>query len=142
MRNFFLLFILFISFQQCALPQETANQSVQAYNNGQGNNAFILNTKESLYLSNVDLKIRFLGVTQDSRCPKDVQCVWPGNARIKLQVNEELFTLDTQDLKSNNYTKSKSVNGFTYTLLQLYPEKTSDKEISEYAIRLKIEKDN
>lgn len=35
------------------------------------------------------LKIAFLEVVEDSRCPEDVQCIWAGNAKIKVRVTEK-----------------------------------------------------
>ncbi len=40
------------------------------------------------------LKIKFLGVTEDSRCPTDVQCVWAGNAKMKFRITGEKVTKD------------------------------------------------
>lgn len=33
-----------------------------------------------------DLKITFLAVTEDSRCPDGVKCIWAGNAKVRLSV--------------------------------------------------------
>lgn len=33
-----------------------------------------------------DLKIAFLEVTEDSRCPEGTTCVWAGNARVRMLV--------------------------------------------------------
>ena len=34
------------------------------------------------------LKIEFVELVEDSRCPADVQCVWAGNAKIKIRVTK------------------------------------------------------
>lgn len=103
---------------------------------------FTLTTKEGLYLSNVNLKIRFYGVTQDSRCPKDAKCIWAGNARVALKANDKAFTLDTQNLASNDLHRSKFIDGFTYTLVHLSPEKKEGLKDWQYTLKLKIEKGN
>lgn len=36
---------------------------------------------------NGELRVAFDAVTEDSRCPSDVQCVWAGNAGIRLTVS-------------------------------------------------------
>ena len=36
-----------------------------------------------------DIEITFLEVLEDSRCPKDVDCVWAGQAKIKVRVSEK-----------------------------------------------------
>jgi hypothetical protein len=33
------------------------------------------------------LKLRFAAVLEDSRCPEGVQCVWAGNARVRLELS-------------------------------------------------------
>ena len=34
------------------------------------------------------ISVRFLNVTQDSRCPKDVQCIWAGQVSVLVKVEE------------------------------------------------------
>lgn len=34
------------------------------------------------------LTIEFVELVEDSRCPEDVQCVWAGNAKIKVRVTK------------------------------------------------------
>lgn len=35
-----------------------------------------------------ELMLQFLSVTQDSRCPENTNCVWAGNASIKLKIKK------------------------------------------------------
>jgi hypothetical protein len=34
------------------------------------------------------IKIQFLSVLEDSRCPRDATCIWSGNARIRIAVSK------------------------------------------------------
>ncbi len=50
----------------------------------------------------IRLNLKFLSVVEDSRCPKGVDCIWEGNARVRLQIslsrtnyNSEVFELNT-----------------------------------------------
>ena len=73
--------------------------------------------------------VRFDHVTEDSRCPADVDCVWEGRATISLS----LIAGDTPDgvqLSIPGFVSADSeprdlqsavVNGYTFTLLQLDP---------------------
>lgn len=36
-----------------------------------------------------DVEVTFIEILEDSRCPKDVSCVWAGQAKIKVRVNEK-----------------------------------------------------
>jgi hypothetical protein len=42
---------------------------------------------QSLRLSNPDVKIRFAAVSDDSRCPINVVCVWAGDARLAFEAS-------------------------------------------------------
>jgi len=39
------------------------------------------------------MTVSFVGVTEDSRCPKNTNCVWEGEAKIKLMINEDAMEL-------------------------------------------------
>jgi hypothetical protein len=47
---------------------------------------FTLAPGESASLESGKITVRFVSVSEDSRCPKNEQCVWAGNARIELEV--------------------------------------------------------
>jgi hypothetical protein len=47
---------------------------------------FSLAVGKSATISGTDYRITFNRVTEDSRCPVDVQCVWAGDAKIELTV--------------------------------------------------------
>jgi len=36
-----------------------------------------------------DIEIRFIEVLEDSRCPKDVNCVWAGEAKVVIELYED-----------------------------------------------------
>ncbi len=40
---------------------------------------------------NEDYSIQFVRVLSDSRCPKNVDCVWPGGVEVELEVYNALF---------------------------------------------------
>ena len=44
-------------------------------------------------------KVKFLSVVEDSRCPEGTQCIWAGNARVKLRVTSgrksKIFDVNT-----------------------------------------------
>ena len=45
-----------------------------------------LKVGETAALDNGNLKVTLLAVTEDSRCPKDVMCVWSGRAVVALHI--------------------------------------------------------
>jgi hypothetical protein len=50
---------------------------------------FVLAPGQTATVPGHDLTITFLAVQEDSRCPRDVVCVWSGNARVQLEVARE-----------------------------------------------------
>jgi hypothetical protein len=73
--------------------------------------------------------IRFDHITEDSRCPADVDCVWEGRATISLSLiagdtvdGVQLSIPGFVDVDSEpRSSQSAVVNGYTLTLLQLDP---------------------
>jgi hypothetical protein len=49
--------------------------------------AFSLPLGKSAAVNGTDARITFRRVTEDSRCPVDVTCVWAGDAKIELAVS-------------------------------------------------------
>jgi hypothetical protein len=33
-----------------------------------------------------EVEVRFVGISEDSRCPRDVACVWAGQAKVRLDI--------------------------------------------------------
>lgn len=65
------------------------------------------------------IKIEFVEMVEDSRCPADAQCVWAGNAKIKVKVtkNGKSQVLDlemvTKGMKPNYGDYLLTLNGLT-----------------------------
>jgi hypothetical protein len=47
---------------------------------------FVLGVGQEGLTADGKLKIKFVSVPEDSRCPKGVNCIWAGNARVVLEV--------------------------------------------------------
>lgn len=90
---------------------------------------------ESFTLPNGSI-ITFTDVLEDSRCPTDVDCVWEGNFKMLLQVNNE-----GKLLNSNLEPKSLEVDGLTLSISKVEPAPISTREISknEYSVTIKYE---
>ena len=63
--------------------------------------------------------IRFGGVTEDSRCPSDVQCVWAGDAVVRLSLSGAGST--DASLHTMLDPKAVQYSGRTITLVGLKP---------------------
>ena len=63
---------------------------------------FTLRAGQEVLLKGEGLKVRFDSVVEDGRCPPEVQCVWQGNAKIRLRLvkapeGEGLIELNTAE---------------------------------------------
>ena len=87
------------------------------------------------------LKIEFVELVEDSRCPADVQCVWAGNAKIKVRVTKNG---KSQVLELEMVTKGMKPNFGNYrlTLKGLSPELRSNVRINRngYVATIEVKK--
>ncbi len=75
------------------------------------------------------ITVRFVELVEDSRCPTDTNCIWAGNAKIKVRVSKNgrshELTLDTNGPKS-----SATAEGYSIKLIGLTPEPRSNIRIN------------
>ena len=75
------------------------------------------------------LSVRFVELVEDSRCPTDTNCVWAGNAKIKILVSKNgrshELTLDT-----NGPKQAATAEGYSIKLVGLTPEPRSNVRIN------------
>ena len=76
------------------------------------------------------MNIRFVELVEDSRCPTDTNCVWAGNAKIKVRVSKngrsEVIALDTNGPKQYATTQ----DGYSVKLVGLTPTPRSNVRIN------------
>lgn len=99
-----------------------------------------------------NIQVKFLEVVEDSRCPKDVQCMWAGEVKVKVEVTnynaskpqpEERVlvlspTADFDDLFGNIF----HADGFNITAVNVKPYPISTKKIKpkEYALQFYVQR--
>lgn len=97
-------------------------------------------------IANIDslLYVSFLNVTEDSRCPSDVTCVWQGSSSIEVDVSTNENDFGTQIIKlGDDGTKSSQLLGDYFirlTMLKPYPATTHEITPSEYVATLFVGK--
>ena len=81
------------------------------------------------------LRLRFVRVASDSRCPVDVDCVWAGNAEVLFEVGgrgrrgESLLTLNTS---AGGGRASEGRRGrYTVRLVSLSPQPRRNRKIAQ-----------
>jgi hypothetical protein len=56
---------------------------------------FELNFGQKMVIEGKGLTIQFSDVDEDSRCPEGLRCVWAGNARIIIEINNNKMEFNT-----------------------------------------------
>ena len=126
--------------------QETAKKEQQ-----NTSNVIYFKEGENKFLKEYETNITFKQITEDSRCPKDVNCIWAGVATAEIEVmglhtRPVTMKLSTINDANKNYRKSQNFNGFSISLVEISPETTADKGFKalkgSYKIGLKFAKEN
>lgn len=109
MRSFFVSFLAILLFG-----------GVFAVSAKQAQELSVQINKEATSKSGV--KVKFLELIEDSRCPTDTNCIWAGNAKIKVQVSKPGHKAKTVTLNSGVNPQSVLFGGYQIKLTGLTPE--------------------
>lgn len=110
-----------------------------------------LKEEENKFLKEYEMNVTFKRMVEDSRCPKDVQCIWAGNAIAEVELmgiytRPVTVQLSTSNDANKGYANSEKFNGYKITLEDVTPETTSAKGFKSlkgsYQIALQFEKDS
>lgn len=82
---------------------------------------FSLRSGESAVLQRENVRLRFDSVPEDSRCPKTVQCVWAGNARVRLEITVGSAAPIVVELNTARGPREAEIEGFRIVLEDLAP---------------------
>ncbi len=95
---------------------------------GRGETLRVQINKEKRFPKN-KLTVRFVELVEDSRCPTDTNCIWAGNAKIKVRVSKNgrshELTLDT-----NGPQSAATAEGYSIKLVGLTPSPRSNIRIN------------
>jgi ABC-type glycerol-3-phosphate transport system substrate-binding protein len=89
--------------------------------------------------NNGDITVTFDGVSEDSRCPEDVQCVWAGNGAIRLTLEggDEMEVVIV-----NSTLQPREVSFFGYVIgfrdLTPYPATTEPSDPGAYVATISV----
>lgn len=104
---------------------------------------FQLKISQSAFISSESLKVTFLNVTGDSRCPSDVKCIQRGIASIELEVIKRNGPPDTfiiSDEDTYKYNSTINLGRYSVKLVSIdpYPETTRKIKPSDYIATLTV----
>lgn len=113
------------------------------------NESFTLKINESAELESEGMKITFLDVTEDSRCPTNVSCIWEGRVVAEFKVEKDGETLLRSATDNPNSppggdgTLSSAFEAFGHNItleeVTPYPEGSDLIEKSEYKAKITVE---
>ncbi|KAA2224138.1 hypothetical protein [Chryseobacterium sediminis] len=94
--------------------------------NNQKDGVLYLSEGENKFLREYQMNVTFKGVSEDSRCPEGVNCIWAGAALAQVEVmgtstRPMTLNLASIDYPGKNYRQSAEFNGYIITLQDVTP---------------------
>jgi hypothetical protein len=104
---------------------------------------FSLGIGESANIKGEQLKARFLEVTEDSRCPTGVVCVWAGRVSclVEITYGGSLESVILTEPGSNNFPVEQTFHEYKISYhIEPYPQAGTQIAVEEYRLALTISK--
>lgn len=104
---------------------------------------FTLALNQTAVIETENLAVTFTGVSEDSRCPSDVVCVWEGQARVSVRVDRAGAQLGEIELilRAGNLEMAReTVGGYVVQAVRLepYPVSTAPIKAEQYRLTLVV----
>ncbi len=82
--------------------------------------------------------MQFIAVTEDSRCPRDVTCIWAGEVKVQLEIHESGKAASQIEILEGGSTVAGE---YRVTLVRVEPQPMSTARIApqDYRATLKID---
>lgn len=80
-----------------------------------------LSVGTTLNISSESLRVRFDSVSEDSRCPENTVCIWPGNARVHCTITKNQSSKQPIVLNTTTMPQTASYQGYTIRLADVTP---------------------
>jgi hypothetical protein len=102
---------------------------------------FTLKVNQTEHLESAGLDVTFVNVTEDSRCPSDVTCVWAGQVSVVVDVKAPSGSNQLTLTLTGGQSEAKAVGNYSIRLADIQPYPLSTKEIlpSDYVATLQID---
>ena len=107
--------------------------------------SFQLGYNQTVAVGLANFDIRFVNITEDSRCPSDVKCIWAGRAVVQIQLlhvptGRDMGRFNLSESGSPGANSSVVANGFEITLQKVepYPQSNSRLQLLDYVITLNV----
>ena len=126
---------------------ETSKEGNKPY--AEQKNIIYFEEGENKFLQKYEMNVTFKKMIEDSRCPKDIQCIWAGNATAEIELmsiytRPFLIRLSTTNDVDKGWSTIEEFNGYSISLIEVTPETTSAKGFKSiqgnYRVAIKFEK--
>jgi hypothetical protein len=109
------------------------------------NEEFVLGPGQSVAVKDTNLRLTFDRVSEDSRCPTDVTCIWEGDATVVLRIKAAADEVTREVHTQGDAPRSRKAPAGDYvvTLVRLdpAPRSTAPVEASAYRATLRVGRD-
>jgi len=144
---FFTLFVIFASSSPFAIEVGSKNALLYARQSRKAKvvrlgQEFELKVNQKALIESAGIAVSFDSVLEDSRCPEGVNCIWSGNAKIRLKSSKRKQTPSTVELNTDAGPKSSSYLNYEIKLVGLKPRPKADAKVqaNEYEAALIVTK--
>jgi hypothetical protein len=128
------LMALMVSFASCGLGEVTVPMGVE----------FSLSVGQKASIAGGDLRVEFVDVVADSRCPKDVVCVWAGEVKCLVELvsagSAERVEFTQPGLTSDPSRQAFKGYDFSFTVAP-YPEAGQQISRGDYRLKLTVRRE-
>lgn len=86
------------------------------------------------------IRIKFVAVPADSRCPSGVNCIWAGEVKVKLALRKNQQAAEEKEILLSGGSESAQINweGYTIELLEVAPYPKFQEDSREYQVKLLV----
>jgi hypothetical protein len=98
---------------------------------------FTLAPGQTAKAKGADVEVGFIEVTADSRCPKDVTCIWAGEVKVRLSIRSGSSEGTRHEVRE---TESVVAGGYQVTVVRVQPGAVSTHKITpdEYRVTFRV----
>ncbi len=101
--------------------------------------SFALKVGQAANIPSDQLKVQFIRVKEDSRCPVGTTCVWAGRVTVEVTIAKQGKDLGHFDL-STTERKGQYVDNYLVGMGKVSPAPTDHLNPEEYSVELKVSK--
>jgi hypothetical protein len=93
---------------------------------------------EEAQVAGEPVKIAFLEILEDSRCPTDVNCVWEGNAGIRLGIQVGNEPRQSVELNTATDPRTAEHRGYVFIVARVEPQPVSTQPVPDADYRIRV----